>query len=92
MNSISLKAELDAIRAELAELRHMQAGAPAGAGEAAIPAVEPATGGIGDQIAELNSLVHQMLADAEDTITDHPVATVAGALALGIVIGRLTAR
>jgi ElaB/YqjD/DUF883 family membrane-anchored ribosome-binding protein len=47
---------------------------------------------MGEQMAELNRLVHQMLEDAEETITEHPVATVAGALALGIVIGRLTAR
>jgi ElaB/YqjD/DUF883 family membrane-anchored ribosome-binding protein len=33
-----------------------------------------------------------MLDEAEETVTEHPVATVAGALALGIVIGRITAR
>jgi ElaB/YqjD/DUF883 family membrane-anchored ribosome-binding protein len=44
-----------------------------------------------EQIAELNRLVQDMLESAEDTIAEHPVATVAGALALGIVIGRLTA-
>ena len=46
----------------------------------------------GGQFAELRQLVQDMLADAEDTVIEHPVATVAGALALGIVIGRLTAR
>ena len=39
----------------------------------------------------LNRLVQDMLENAEETIAEHPVATVAGALALGIVIGRLTA-
>jgi ElaB/YqjD/DUF883 family membrane-anchored ribosome-binding protein len=48
--------------------------------------------GIEQQIAELNGLVKDMLAEAETTMAAHPVATVAGALALGIVIGRLTAR
>jgi ElaB/YqjD/DUF883 family membrane-anchored ribosome-binding protein len=37
-------------------------------------------------------MVQQLLADAEETVAEHPVATVAGALALGLVIGRLTAR
>jgi ElaB/YqjD/DUF883 family membrane-anchored ribosome-binding protein len=44
------------------------------------------------QISELNRMVKTMLDEAETTIADHPVATVAGALALGIAIGRLTAR
>jgi ElaB/YqjD/DUF883 family membrane-anchored ribosome-binding protein len=44
------------------------------------------------QISELNKMVKLMLDDAETTVADHPVATVAGALALGIVVGRLTSR
>jgi len=82
----TLRAELDEIRAELARLR---AARSAGEGEAA--AAPGSMGGMGEQIAELNRLVQDMLENAEDTIAEHPVATVAGALALGIVIGRLTA-
>lgn len=85
MNSGTLKAELDALREEIAQLRKS-------APEQAAAAVDHLPGALGDQLAELNKLVQQMLEDAEDTITEHPVATVAGALALGIVIGRLTAR
>ena len=77
----TLRAELDEIRAELSRLRDTHA-APEG---------EAATGGMHEQIAELNRLVQDMLENAEDMIAEHPVATVAGALALGIVIGRLTA-
>lgn len=79
----TLRSELDEIRAELARL---SAARQAEAGEAA-----SAPGGVGEQIAELNRLVQDMLENAEDAIAEHPVATVAGALALGIVIGRLTA-
>jgi len=79
----TLRAELDEIRAELSRMREAKA---APAGEAAAP-----EGGMGEQMAELNRLVHEMLENAEETIAEHPVATVAGALALGIVIGRLTA-
>jgi len=78
----TLKTELDEIRAELARMREAAA-TPAGDAGAA--------GGLHEQIAELNRLVQEMLENAEDTIAEHPVATVAGALALGILIGRLTA-
>ncbi len=77
----TLRAELDEIRAELSRLRETRA-----ADEGATPASE-----MSEKLAELNRLVHEMLENAEDTIAEHPVATVAGALALGIVIGRLTA-
>ena len=77
----TLRTEIDEIRAELARLREARA-APEG---------EAAAGGMSEQIAELNRLVQDMLENAEETIAEHPVATVAGALALGIVIGRLTA-
>jgi ElaB/YqjD/DUF883 family membrane-anchored ribosome-binding protein len=76
----TLRTELDEIRAELARLREARA-APEG----------EAGSGLQEQMAELNRLVQDMLENAEETIAEHPVATVAGALALGIVIGRLTA-
>ena len=76
----TLRTELDEIRAELARLRETRASEDSAA-----------AGGVSEQIAELNRLVQDMLENAEDTITEHPVATVAGALALGIIIGRLAA-
>ena len=88
MGGKTLRAELDELRSGLARMRH----APGTAREEAHAAMDAASEGIGEQLAELNRLVQQMLDEAEETITDHPVATVAGALALGIVIGRLTAR
>lgn len=78
----TLRAELDEIKAELARLR---AARQAGEG-----AEEASGGGLQAEMAELNRLVHDMLENAEETIAEHPVATVAGALALGILIGRLT--
>lgn len=79
----TLRSELEEIRAELSRLREER---NPGEGDGT------AQGGVGDQIAELNRLVQDMLENAEETIAEHPVATVAGALALGIVIGRLTSR
>jgi ElaB/YqjD/DUF883 family membrane-anchored ribosome-binding protein len=88
MDGKTLKAELDALRNELAQFRT----AKAGQGEAAEQPGAAGSGALGEHLAELNTLVRQMLDEAEETITEHPVATVAAALALGIVIGRLTAR
>lgn len=77
----TLRAEMDEIRAELSRLRETRSADDG----------QQAPGGLDHQLAELNQLVKDMLENAEDTIAEHPVATVAGALALGIVIGRLTA-
>ncbi len=88
MSGKTLRAELDELRAELARMRH----APGTGKDEAHGAADTEGTGLSEQLAELNKLVQQMLDEAEETITDHPVATVAGALALGIVIGRLTAR
>jgi len=81
----TLRAEMDEIKAELARLRAARSGGDGAAAEGG------AGNAMGEQIAELNRLVQDMLENAEETIAEHPVATVAGALALGIVIGRLTA-
>ncbi len=74
----SLRQELENLRAELEGLRKA--------------APEVVASGFEQQMAELNTLVQSMLDGAEDAVNEHPVAAVAGALALGIVIGRLTAR
>jgi ElaB/YqjD/DUF883 family membrane-anchored ribosome-binding protein len=79
----TLRAELDEIRSELARLREAKA-------ETAAAGSDSTASAMGEHLEELNRLVHEMLENAEETIAEHPVATVAGALALGIVIGRLT--
>lgn len=43
------------------------------------------------QVHEIEKLVRALLEDTENTVGEHPLASVAGALALGILIGRLTA-
>jgi ElaB/YqjD/DUF883 family membrane-anchored ribosome-binding protein len=84
----SMRAELDALRAEVEALRAAKKpAAPEPA--AAEPAGEKS---LEDQLRQLAKLAEETLAEAEDTVADHPLASVAAALALGIVIGRLTAR
>jgi ElaB/YqjD/DUF883 family membrane-anchored ribosome-binding protein len=85
MSSMTWRAEIDAIRAEIARLREGRRASAEAAGH-------EGEGVLGEQFAELTRLVQHMLDDAEETVAEHPVAAVAGALALGIVIGRLTAR
>ena len=85
----SLRGELEDLRAELARMKEH---VPAPAAATPVQDVEPAEVTLKEQLAELNRLAQDMLEEAEDTITEHPVAAVAGALALGILIGRLTAR
>lgn len=86
---VSLRQELDELRAEFESLRK---GGTQSASRLQDESVAAETTGLEHQIAELNRLVKMMLDEAEETVTEHPVATVAGALALGIVIGRITAR
>jgi ElaB/YqjD/DUF883 family membrane-anchored ribosome-binding protein len=85
---LSLRDEMEALRKEIEALR--QSRTPPAEQVAAPP--DEGKSGFERQIGELNQLVHAMLDEAEDTVAKHPVSTVAGALALGIVIGRLTAR
>jgi len=81
--AMGLRAEIDALKAEIEAMRGSARKAEASG---------PPSAGLEHQLGELNRLVTAMLDEAETTVAEHPVATVAGALALGIVIGRLTAR
>ncbi len=84
----SLREELEELRSEFESLRPV-----AKEPEAQTTGAEEMTGNmIERQMGELNRMVQDMLDDAEQTVADHPKATVAGAIALGILIGRLTAK
>lgn len=47
---------------------------------------------LASEIGDMRELIEKMLKDAEADVAEHPIATVAGALVLGILIGRITAR
>ena len=91
MKQPSLREEIAGLRAEVEQLRRSSAPPP--------PAPDSEKPGTGDQpdemhrlLGELGNLVQTMLDEAEESFTEHPVASVSAALALGIVIGRLTAK
>jgi ElaB/YqjD/DUF883 family membrane-anchored ribosome-binding protein len=82
------RAELHALAAELAQ---------PGAGRAPSAHDHPKPAGEGSAdleklIGELQGKLSDAANDAEDIITAHPLAAVASALLLGIVIGRLMGR
>ena len=89
ISRVSLRQELDELRAEFESWRK---GSAQSASRLQDESASAESTGLEHQIAELNRLVKMMLDEAEETVAEHPIATVAGALALGIVIGRITAR
>lgn len=91
MKQPSLREEIAALRAEVEQLHRTSAAADA--------PPDPASRQTGEQpedvqtlLGELGDLVQTMLDEAEESVAEHPVASVSAALALGIVIGRLTAK
>lgn len=80
-----IKAEVDRLKAEIEALR-----------AAGSPKADDASGERQSELAmqfdDLTAVVQSLFEEAEETVARHPTATIAGALALGIVIGRLTAR
>ncbi|AKI00352.1 hypothetical protein IMCC20628_01636 [Hoeflea sp. IMCC20628] len=91
MKQPSLREEIAGLRAEVEQLRRSSPPPE--------PNPDPVNSEPDDQIddvpkllGELGDLVQTMIDEAEESFTEHPVASVSAALALGIVIGRLTAK
>jgi len=84
-----LHAELDALRREVAELR---ASRPAATGSRP-PAPSPPDNGDGTTVTdELKALMEELAGSIEGGITSRPVASVLGALLVGILVGRVLSR
>ncbi|WP_322988818.1 hypothetical protein [Hoeflea sp.] len=91
MKQPSLREEIASLRAEVEELRR-NVPPPNPTPGAASPEADSQPEDVDTLLGELGDLVQTMLDDAEESFTEHPVASVSAALALGIVIGRLTAK
>jgi len=83
-----LQAELDALRREVAELR---ASRPAATGSRP-PAPSPDNGDGTTVTDELKALMEELAGSIEGGITSRPVASVLGALLVGILVGRVFSR
>jgi ElaB/YqjD/DUF883 family membrane-anchored ribosome-binding protein len=90
--TLSLRNELEELRREFESLRDRGVDQLSGKAKEAVAAATKELGGFDGQIADLNRMVHTLFEEAEESVSQHPVATIAGALALGILIGRLTAK
>jgi ElaB/YqjD/DUF883 family membrane-anchored ribosome-binding protein len=81
------------VRAELEKLRQDIEAIRGGNSEnEQAPAEAEEHKGLAAQLKQLQQMVQDTLDGADETVADHPRAAIAGALALGIVIGRLTVR
>jgi ElaB/YqjD/DUF883 family membrane-anchored ribosome-binding protein len=90
--TLSLRNELEELRREFESLRDRGVDQLSGKAKEAVAAATKELEGFEGQIADLNRMVHTLFEETEESVSQHPVATIAGALALGIVIGRLTAK
>lgn len=91
MKQPSLREEIAGLRAEVEQLRR-SAGPPDTNPESEKPEPDDQPNDVHTLLGELGDLVQTMLDEAEENFTEHPVASISAALALGIVIGRLTAK
>jgi len=80
MSGRDLHAEIETLRREVAALRTERAGAGA---------AETRRDGLVDQLQLLAKELTNLTEDIEQTLTTHPLTSIVGALALGMVIGRL---
>jgi len=85
MSDADLRAEIEALRREIAGLRAER--------KTKIDAAEDAAEGAADNLMEqMRSLAQEISAFAEETekgVVNHPLTSVLGALVLGVLIGRL---
>jgi ElaB/YqjD/DUF883 family membrane-anchored ribosome-binding protein len=92
MSTDELRAEIEALRREIAGLR----GASASSGQSeSVEAEDAAEAGSAAFTDQLHALAREIAAFAEGTekgVVDHPLASVLGALVLGVLIGRVLHR
>ena len=76
----SLRRELDELRREFESWRSRDGALPSGKSAEPFAATAKEPSGVEGQIAELSRMVHALFDKAEESVSQHPVATVAGRL------------
>jgi ElaB/YqjD/DUF883 family membrane-anchored ribosome-binding protein len=92
MTDVDLRAEIEALRREIAAMRAERTAAVKADETRQETAAEPSPASFIDQ---LHTLAREISAFAEDTekgVANHPFTSVLGALVLGILIGRVIHR
>ncbi|MFZ3359825.1 MAG: hypothetical protein WCA56_07610 [Xanthobacteraceae bacterium] len=92
MSDVGLRAEIEALRREIAAMRAEQA--PGAKPDETMPelAAEPGAGNFTDQLHALAREIAAFAEDPEKGVVNHPLTSVLGALVLGILIGRVIHR
>ncbi len=91
MSDAELHAEIEALRREIAAMRTQQAAAQSGAAKAEA-AVELGAAALTDQLRGLAREIADLTEETEKGVVAHPLASVLGALVLGMLIGRMMPR
>jgi ElaB/YqjD/DUF883 family membrane-anchored ribosome-binding protein len=92
MSDANLRAEIEALRREIAALRGGRATAVKPNDRAAEFAADPGAANFVDQLHNLAREISAFAADTEKGVANHPLTSVLGALVLGILIGRVIHR
>jgi predicted nucleic acid-binding Zn-ribbon protein len=87
MSEADVRAEIEALRREIAALRERGAGAENSA-SAAEEATDKDSLGLVDQLHTLAREIADFAEGTEQGVVNHPLTSVLGALVLGILIGR----
>jgi ElaB/YqjD/DUF883 family membrane-anchored ribosome-binding protein len=89
MSDVDLRAEIEALRREIAGLRAERKTKIDSEDAAADNEAEWAAGNLMDQMRTLAQEISAFAEDTEKGVANHPLTSVLGALVLGILIGRL---
>jgi hypothetical protein len=92
MGDADLRAEIEALRREIAAMRAERKAKIDPEEDAAESAAESASGNLMDQVRTLAQEISAFAEGTEKSVIDHPLTSVLGALLLGILIGRLIHR
>jgi len=84
----ALRQEIRALREKTGDVQADKAD-PAAAGQAERDGADWST--LRDEIKELNATIQDAIEGAEAGVSRHPVASVAAAFAIGLVVGRIVA-
>jgi ElaB/YqjD/DUF883 family membrane-anchored ribosome-binding protein len=91
MSEGDLRAEIEALRREIAEIRAEQAAAKTGKPKVEA-AIESEAANLTEQLRGLAREISDFTEEAEKGAVNHPLTSVLGALVLGILIGRVLLR
>ena len=92
MGEAELRAEIEALRREIAGLRGAPPSSQQSESGAAEDGAEGAAGAFTDQLHALAREIAAFAEEAEKGVVNHPLTSVLGALVLGILIGRVLHR